>query len=216
MILILFGPPGAGKGTQSDLLKSRFNYDHLSTGDMFREHLTKNTELGQKAKSFIDRGALVPDEVVDGMVIDALTKRGLPGHSDSRILLDGYPRNVNQAQVLGKFLGKTLPLIVSLKVADAVVADRLGRRRTCSNKSCKHIFSESDPSKNGICPKCKSDGTIRSDDRQDAIIARLKVFHNETSSVIEAARSLGWPNKEVAGTGEEEEVFRRLQVAIGL
>jgi adenylate kinase len=184
MRLVLVGPPGAGKGTQAALLAGHYNIPHISTGDIFRANLKSGTELGLQAKSYMDKGELVPDSVTNAMVKDRLT------HSDTEngFLLDGFPRNVAQAEVLRAFLGeRTRPLdaVVEFSIDNNEIIKRLSSRRTC--KACGKIFASHLDS----CDSCGSELYQRDDDKEEVIARRLEVYAEQTSPIVSFYRGEG-------------------------
>jgi adenylate kinase len=190
MRLILVGPPGAGKGTQAVNLATHFSIPHISTGDIFRSNLKEGTPLGLEAKSYMDRGELVPDEVTNKMVKDRLGKDDVrPG-----FLLDGFPRNVFQAEVLRAILGeKQSPLdaALELSVDRGEIIKRLAGRRTC--KDCQRAFHlDYEPSKvEGICDGCGGTLYQRDDDKEEVIARRLEVYNEQTAPIIDFYRREG-------------------------
>ncbi len=190
MRLILVGPPGAGKGTQAVNLAAHFSIPHISTGDIFRSNLKEGTPLGMEAKSYMDRGELVPDEVTNKMVKDRLNKSDV----DGGFLLDGFPRNVFQAEVLRAILGeKRTPLdaALELSVDPEEIIKRLAGRRTC--KECQKAFHvDYEPSKQeGICDSCGGSLYQRDDDREEVIARRLEVYNEQTAPIIDFYRREG-------------------------
>lgn len=184
MRLVLVGPPGAGKGTQAALLAGQYKIPHISTGDIFRANLKSGTELGLQAKSYMDKGELVPDSVTNAMVKDRLT------HADTEngFLLDGFPRNVAQAEVLRAFLGernRPLDAVVEFSIDNAEIIKRLSSRRTC--KSCGKIFA-SDLKK---CDSCSSELYQRDDDKEDVVARRLEVYAEQTAPIVSFYRQEG-------------------------
>ncbi len=190
MRLILVGPPGAGKGTQAVNLAAHFSIPHISTGDIFRSNLKEGTPLGLEAKSYMDRGELVPDEVTNKMVKDRLGKDDVA----SGFLLDGFPRNVIQAEVLRAILGeKQTPLdaALELSVQTEEIIKRLAGRRTC--KDCQKAFHvDYEPSKvENICDSCGGSLYQRDDDKEEVIARRLEVYNEQTAPIIDFYRREG-------------------------
>jgi len=207
MNLLLFGPPGAGKGTQSSLLVDNYELSHISTGDLFRNHLKNETPLGLEAKKFIDAGNLVPDSVTIRMVEDVFSKLGEKG-----FILDGFPRTVAQAEALEDLTKRTsrfLKKVVFLEVPKESLISRLTGRRVC--KKCGSVYHvDSKPTvKSGVCDSCGGEVVQRSDDKLEAIENRLKVYEEQTSPVKLYYKKQG-KLVEVDGTGTAEEVFARV------
>ena len=184
MRLILVGPPGAGKGTQAVHLAAHYSIPHISTGDIFRANLKEGTPLGLQAKSYMDKGELVPDSVTNAMVKDRLT------HSDTAngFLLDGFPRNVAQAEVLRAILAeKKTPIDAALELAidNAEIIKRLSGRRTC--RGCGKVF----PGQLDKCDACGGEVYQRDDDKEDVIARRLEVYAEQTAPIIAFYRHEG-------------------------
>jgi adenylate kinase len=183
MRLVLVGPPGAGKGTQAQFLAAHFSVPHISTGDIFRANLKAGTELGNQAKGFMDRGELVPDSVTNEMVKDRLT------HDDSvnGFLLDGFPRNVAQAEVLRAILAeKKTPLhaVLEFSLANEEIVARLSSRRTCRDCGAPSVGMDK-------CPTCGGDVYQREDDKAEVIARRLEVYAEQTAPIISFYRNEG-------------------------
>ena len=185
MRLILVGPPGAGKGTQAQFLAAHYSIPHISTGDIFRANLKAGTELGNQAKAFMDRGELVPDSVTNEMVKDRLTH----GDVANGFLLDGYPRNVAQAEVLRAFLAEQkspLQAALELSIAAEEIIKRLSSRRTC--RACGASASAGATT----CSACSSSDLYqREDDKEEVIARRLEVYEEQTAPIISFYRSEG-------------------------
>ena len=185
MRLILVGPPGAGKGTQAQFLAAHYSIPHISTGDIFRANLKAGTELGNQAKAFMDRGELVPDSVTNEMVKDRLTH----GDVANGFLLDGYPRNVAQAEVLRAFLAEQkspLQAALELSIAAEEIIKRLSSRRTC--RACGASASAGATT----CSSCSSSDLYqREDDKEEVIARRLEVYEEQTAPIISFYRSEG-------------------------
>lgn len=184
MRFVLVGPPGAGKGTQAEFIAEHFRIPKISTGDIFRANVSGGTELGRRAKKFMDAGDLVPDEVTNAMVRDRLAE---PDATDG-FLLDGFPRNVAQAGELDRFLdeiGSTLSVVLDLDVDQAEVVRRLSGRRTCKN--CGHVWHvEFDPpTSENICDKCDGQLYHRDDDYPETVQHRLEVYVEQTAPLVE-------------------------------
>lgn len=210
MNLILFGAPGAGKGTQSALLIERHGMTQISTGDLFRAAIKGQTDLGKKAQEYMDKGQLVPDSIVIGMVEEVLQK----GLRD--FILDGFPRTVAQAQALDGLLNKmniSIGKAIFLEVPMEILMDRLTGRRVCKNcGTVYHIVSK--PTKTeGVCDICGGEVIQRADDKADVIETRLKTYQEYTSPLKEFYKKAG-KYIEVDGNREAEEVFKEIEKII--
>ena len=208
MNIILFGPPGAGKGTQSALLVERGRMKHISTGDLFREAIKNQTALGTKAKSFMDRGDLVPDEIVIGMVQEVLEKLG--GKS---FILDGFPRTVPQATALAEMLkqkGLKIGRAIFLEVPRSNLLRRLTGRRVCNNCGAVYHIDSHQKKKEGVCDTCGGQVVQRKDDHEDVIKTRLEAYDKSTSPLKEYFAKQGLL-AEVDGMGTTDEVYARLE-----
>ncbi|MFE4514084.1 adenylate kinase [Kitasatospora sp. NPDC056651] len=185
MRIVLVGPPGAGKGTQAHLLAKTLSIPHISTGDLFRANISQGTPLGLEAKSYMDAGHLVPDEVTIGMAKD----RMLQEDAANGFLLDGFPRNLGQAKALDEFLaeqGIKLDGVLDLEVPEDEVVRRIAGRRLCRNDG-GHVFhvDYNPPKVDGVCDECGGELYQRSDDTEDKVRTRLEVYHTETEPIVE-------------------------------
>lgn len=208
--LILLGPPGAGKGTQAERLQADFKLAHISTGDMLRSQVAQGTELGVKAKGFMDRGELVPDEVI----LDMITNRIEEPDAREGFLLDGFPRNESQANALDVALqqhGRRLTGVLMIEVADEEVVRRLTGRRVCV-KNPSHIYHvELDPPKHeGVCDQDGSRLIQRDDDSEQTIRRRLEVYHAQTAPLIGYYEDTGLLRR-FDGTRSPDEVHGHLR-----
>jgi adenylate kinase len=213
MRLALLGPPGSGKGTQGDVLRDRLGIPHISSGDLLRDAVARDTELGRAAKIFMDRGELVPDELVLGMIRERLGAADCP----RGWLLDGFPRTVAQAQALDRLLkahSGPLEHVVSLAVGRELVIDRLGGRRTCAKCGRLYHVRLQPPKKQDVCDACGGALKIRRDDEESTIRARLDVFDRQTAPLLEYYRTRGLL-REVNGSGTPAEVSHRVLDAVG-
>ena len=210
--VVLLGPPGAGKGTQTQLLTERFKACHISTGDILRKAVQDQTPLGKEAATFINQGALVPDKVIIDLVGEKLKEKDCePG-----FILDGFPRTIAQAESLDGILVEqniTLDCVISVQVPKAVIVERLAGRRTC--KDCKglcHIAFDP-PKEAGKCDRCGGQLFQRDDDREETIMKRLKVYDDQTAPLVEYYRKRGML-RELDGVGKIEEIRARVLTAL--
>ena len=183
MNIVLFGPPGSGKGTQAKMLAEKYGAPHISTGDILRENLKNKTKLGLEAKSYMDKGELVPDDVLIGIIKDRLAQPDCA----LGFLLDGYPRTLPQADALSKILnelGKKLDVVLNIDVPDVELIKRLAGRRMCVCGASYHILFNP-PKQDGICDLCGNKLYHRDDDKEEAIINRLDVYKNQTQPLID-------------------------------
>lgn len=207
-VIVLLGAPGAGKGTQAAGIASHYNLPHISTGDLFRENLRQQTPLGLKVKEIIDSGKLVPDQLVIDMLFDRVSKPD----AACGYLLDGFPRTIPQAEQLEQKLGPEANLsVVLLSIDDEEVVKRLSNRRSCTQ--CKEIVNllYSAPSKEGVCDKCKGELVQRSDDKPEVIRERLRIYHEQTSPLIDFYKGKKVRFVEVNAALSPEQVFERIK-----
>jgi len=214
MRLILLGAPGAGKGTQAVILAEKFNIPHISTGDIFRANIREGTELGKKAKEFIDKGALVPDDITVGIVKDRLSKPDC----NNGFLLDGFPRTIPQAEYLDDVLEKmNMPLdcVINIDVPDNVIIKRLSGRRVCPVCGMTYHIVNNPPKQGNICDGCGSPVIQRDDDREETIQKRLVAYHEQTEPLIDYYKNKG-KLIVVDGTKEIEDITREIMKALGV
>jgi adenylate kinase len=204
MQVVLFGPPGAGKGTQAKFLAEKFNIPHISTGDILRENVKKGTALGVKARSYMDKGALVPDQLLNDLVRSRLeepdTKRGF--------LLDGYPRTIPQATALDEILddlNRKLTAVVNIEVGTSALVKRLSGRRICRQCGASYHVTFNPPKVPGICDLCGGELYQRADDTEEAIKNRLAVYKKQTQPVLDYYKKKG-VLVDIDGDREIEEV----------
>ncbi|MER5596682.1 adenylate kinase [Streptomyces sp. NPDC002265] len=213
MRIVLVGPPGAGKGTQATLLAAKLRVPHISTGDLFRANISQQTELGKLAKSYMDAGNLVPDEVTIAMAKDRMEQ------PDARngFLLDGFPRNVSQAEALDEVLNTEsikLDAVLDLEVPEEEVVKRIAGRRICRNDSA-HVFhvTYKPAAKEGVCDVCGGELYQRDDDSEDTVRKRLEVYHTQTEPIIDYYKAQGLV-VTISSLGPVEEITKRALEAL--
>jgi len=208
MNIVFLGPPGAGKGTQAKILVEKYGIPQISTGDMLREHVSKGTELGIKAKEYMEKGQLVPDEIILGMVKERLSQ----DDAQKGFILDGFPRTVAQAEALDKLLeemGKKIEYVLALIVPDEELVTRLTGRRTCKNCGMMYHIKFKPPKVEGKCDACGGELYQRADDNEETVRNRLKVYHEQTAPLIEYYKKKG-VLFEVDGNKSIEEITQQL------
>ena len=183
MNIVLMGPPGAGKGTQAEFIKKQYPIPHISTGDMFRDAVSRGTELGKEAKKYMDAGKLVPDEVTIGIVKERLAENDCK----DGFLLDGFPRTTIQAEALDRVLGaagRKIEAAVNIAVPNEILIERMSGRISC--RECKAVYNlkSNPPAHQGICDKCGGQLVQRSDDRGDTVAKRLDVYLEQTNPLL--------------------------------
>ncbi len=209
MDIILFGPPGAGKGTQAKKICDTLDIPHLSTGDIFRAHIKGNTELGQTVKSYTLEGNLVPDEIVFKVVASRLNDDDTKGG----VLYDGYPRTIPQASLLVDWLpkyGRKVDGVINIQVSDAEVASRLTGRRSCLDCGASYHLRFKPPAADGSCTKCGSQEVVqRTDDHPDTVQERIRIYKDRTFPVLDTLRKVS-DVIDIDGEGTIEEVADRI------
>lgn len=195
MNLIMFGPPGGGKGTYASRISEKHDIPHVAPGDIFRSEVNEGSELGKKVKDYLDRGELVPDEVVN----EVMKKRLSKPDCQEGFVLDGYPRTLSQAKALDKIAG--IDLVINLKVSDDVIINRLNNRRVC--RDCGEIYNlrSMPPEKDGVCDECGGELYQREDDQPEVIRKRLREYKSKAKPIIDFYREKGLVEDIVA---EEE------------
>lgn len=209
MKLILLGAPGAGKGTQADFIKAALKVPVISTGNLLREAIAQGTELGRQAKSYMDGGKLVPDELIIGLV-----KEKLASHDCERgAIFDGFPRTVAQAEAMESFTDVDAAL--SIEVPDEAIVHRMAGRRTCPKCHATYHVEGNPPKVEGVCDKCGEKLGIRHDDDPEVVLQRLEVYHAQTEPVKEHYAQLG-KLCSVEGIGSVDEIRKRIFDTLGL
>jgi adenylate kinase len=213
MRIVLVGPPGAGKGTQAAFLAMNLSIPHISTGDLFRANISKQTELGKLAKSYMDAGNLVPDEVTIAMAKDRMEQPD----AENGFLLDGFPRNVSQAEALDELLeteSMQLDAVLDLEVPEDEVVKRIAGRRICRNDS-SHVFhvTYKQPAKDGVCDVCGGELYQRNDDSEETVRTRLEVYHTQTEPIIDYYKAQGLV-VTISALGKVEDVTTRAMEAL--
>ncbi len=205
MKIVMLGAPGAGKGTQAIKIADKYDIPHISTGDIFRANIKGGTELGQKAKSYIDKGELVPDEVTIGMLLDRIAQ----DDCKNGYVLDGFPRTIPQAESLTEALksqGDKIDFALNIDVPDEAIIERMSGRRACPKCGATYHIVYAAPKTENICDKCGTDLIIRSDDKPETVKDRLNVYHQQTEPLIAYYKAAG-VLREVDGTQELPKVF---------
>lgn len=208
MRLIFLGPPGVGKGTQAVKLSQKYGIPHISTGDALREAVARGTEIGLKAKSYMDRGSLVPDEVVIGIIRERLAQ----DDCKKGFILDGFPRTVRQAEALDEILkdmGMKLDAVLNVEAPDEVIIERLSGRRTCKNCGRVYHVIYMPPKREGVCDVCGGELYQRDDDKPEAIARRLRVYKEQTAPLIEYYEGKGKLHR-IDGSRDVDAVFRQI------
>lgn len=214
MRLLILGPPGAGKGTQSDKIVEHYNVKHISTGDMFRENIKGGTELGKKATEYMDKGLLVPDSLVNDMVMDRLSKDDL---KENGFLLDGYPRNISQAEALKDMLTKLdMPLdaVINIEVPSKFLIDRITGRRVCPKCQRSYHIVNNPPKEEGICDYDGEDLITRKDDNEETVKNRIDVYDKETKPLVDFYTAEGII-LNIDGTLSIDETFESIKSKLG-
>lgn len=209
MKLILLGAPGAGKGTQADFIKAALKVPVISTGNLLREAIAQGTELGRQAKSYMDGGKLVPDDLIIGLV-----KEKLASHDcEQGAIFDGFPRTVAQAEAMESFTDVDAAL--SIEVPDEAIVHRMAGRRTCPKCHATYHVEGNPPKVEGVCDKCGEKLGIRHDDDPEVVLQRLEVYHEQTEPVKEHYAQLG-KLRSVEGIGSVDEIRKRIFDTLGL
>lgn len=213
MKIIMLGAPGAGKGTQAKRIAEKYSIPHISTGDIFRANIKAGTELGIKAKSYMDKGKLVPDEVTIGMLIDRIHEDDCKGG----FVLDGFPRNIPQAQSLDKVLkelSEKIDFAVDVDVPDENIINRMSGRRACLNCGATYHISFNPPKKEAVCDSCSHELVLRDDDKPETVKKRLEVYHEHTQPLIDYYKKED-VLRTVDGTQSMDTVFEAIVAILG-
>ena len=212
MKIVMLGAPGAGKGTQAQMIAEKFGLPHISTGDIFRANIKNGTELGKKAKAFMDAGQLVPDE----LTVELLLDRVKVDDCAKGYVLDGFPRTIPQAQVLTDTLAKTgeqIDYAIDVDVPDSNIVARMSGRRSCPKCGASYHISFIPPKKEGICDNCGSELIQRPDDKPETVQNRLSVYHEQTQPLIDFYKDKG-VLRTVDGTKDMKEVFQAISAIL--
>ena len=213
MKIIMLGAPGAGKGTQADMIAKKYDIPHISTGDIFRANIKNGTELGKKTKGYMDQGLLVPDSLVVDLVIDRI-------HEDDAkngYVLDGFPRTIPQAEALDAALseaGETIDYAINVDVPDENIVNRMSGRRACLKCGATYHVKYNAPKTEGVCDACGSELVQREDDKPETVLNRLSVYHKETQPLIDYYTEKG-NIKNIDGTKDLGDVFNDITAILG-
>jgi len=209
----MLGAPGAGKGTQAKKIAAKYEIPHISTGDIFRANIKNGTELGKKAKTYMDQGLLVPDELVVDLVVDRVNQEDC----SNGYVLDGFPRTIPQAEALDKALaaqGQKMDYAIDVDVPDQNIVERMGGRRACVGCGATYHLVYAAPKKEGICDTCGAELILRDDDKPETVEKRLAVYHEQTQPLIDYYTNAGIL-KTVDGTVAMEDVFKAIIAILG-
>ncbi|MCR4716772.1 MAG: adenylate kinase [Lachnospiraceae bacterium] len=213
MKIIMLGAPGAGKGTQAKQIAGKYNIPHISTGDIFRANIKNGTELGKKAKEYMDQGLLVPDELTCDLVMDRISQEDCA----NGFVLDGFPRTIPQAEALDAALTKvsqSMDFAIDVDVPDENIVNRMSGRRACLGCGATYHVVAIPPKKEGICDTCGAELVLRDDDKPETVQKRLDVYHEQTQPLIEYYNKQGIL-KTVDGTMPMEDVFAGIVKILG-
>ena len=213
MKIIMLGAPGAGKGTQAKMIAKEYGIPHISTGDIFRANIKNNTELGKQAKTYMDAGQLVPDELTVKILLDRVAE----DDCKNGYVLDGFPRTIPQAEVLDEALtkmGDKIDFAIDVNVPDDNIVKRMGGRRACVTCGATYHVVHVPPKKEGICDVCGSKLILSDDDKPETVLNRLKVYHEQTQPLIEYYKEKGVMNS-VDGTVDMMDVFAAIKKILG-
>lgn len=213
MKIIMLGAPGAGKGTQAKQIAAKYGIPHISTGDIFRANIKNGTDLGKKAKEYMDQGLLVPDELTCDLVMDRIAQEDCA----KGFVLDGFPRTIPQAEALDAALtkiGQAMDYAIDVDVPDENIINRMSGRRACLNCGATYHLVSIPPKKEGICDTCGNELVLRDDDQPETVKKRLDVYHEQTQPLIDYYQKKGIL-KSVDGTQPMEQVFEAIVAILG-
>lgn len=213
MKIIMLGAPGAGKGTQAKKIAAKYSIPHISTGDIFRANIKNGTELGKKAKTYMDQGLLVPDELVVDLVVDRVNQEDCK----DGYVLDGFPRTIPQAEALDKALaelGQKVDYAIDVDVPDENIVNRMAGRRACVTCGATYHLEYAPTKKEGICDVCGGELILRDDDKPETVKKRLGVYHEQTQPLIDYYKNAGIL-RTVDGTIDIEDVFQAIVDILG-
>lgn len=208
MKVVMLGAPGAGKGTQALNIADKYSIPHISTGDIFRANIKAGTKLGLEAKTYMDKGGLVPDEVTIGMLLDRISE----ADCKEGYILDGFPRTIPQAEALKSALkdrDEAIDYAIDIEVPDEVITKRMSGRRACVKCGGTYHIEFNPPKEEGICDNCGGELTVRDDDKPETVIKRLKAYHEQTEPLIEFYKKEG-VLREVDGTVAPSKVLEAI------
>lgn len=212
MKIVMLGAPGAGKGTQAKMIAAKYGIPHISTGDIFRANIKNGTELGKKAKTYMDQGMLVPDELTLELIMDRFKQEDCA----NGYVLDGFPRTIPQAEALTAALkaeGGSLDFAVNVEVPDSHIVDRMSGRRACLSCGGTYHIVYNPTKKEGVCDACGGELVLRDDDKPETVAKRLDVYHSQTQPLIDYYAAEGIL-KEVDGTKDVAEVFKEIETIL--
>ena len=213
MKIIMLGAPGAGKGTQAKKIAEKYSIPHISTGDIFRANIKNGTELGKKAKTYMDQGLLVPDELVVDLVVDRVKQ----DDCSNGYVLDGFPRTIPQAEALDKALaamGEAMDYAINVEVPDENIVRRMSGRRACVDCGATYHIVYAPTKEENICDNCHGELILREDDKPETVQKRLNVYHEQTQPLIDYYTTQG-VLKTVDGTRDLNEVFQEIVDILG-
>ena len=213
MKIIMLGAPGAGKGTQAMLIAEEYGIPHISTGDIFRANIKNNTELGKKAKEYMDQGLLVPDELTCDLVVDRISQ----DDAKNGYVLDGFPRTIPQAEALTEALKKrneAIDFALDVDVPDENIVSRMSGRRACLNCGATYHIVFAAPKKEGVCDMCGKELVLRDDDKPETVQKRLTVYHEQTQPLIDYYKNAGVLHK-LDGTKDINDIFASIKELLG-